>query len=121
MARRRRPSRVRKRPVPLRTLTLRQINARVARQRDRGSPVTLRAKLRVMRTRPRIDCRKVVLIDQFRERASPVVPQVNGFRSRSSNQLRQMRSQIVTATATKFLQEVRSPVGFVDFEAVAKD
>jgi len=71
--------------------------------------------------RPQVDRSEIILVDQFRQRAAPVVTQVDSFRPRSADHFRQMRRQIVTAAVAKFGEEVRGPVGFVHFEAVAED
>src|ERR1700684_4547483 len=121
MACRGRPSRIRERPVPLRTFALRQIDERVARESDSGRAVTLRAEPRVMLARPGVQRREIVLVDQFGQRSAPVVATVGSVGSGPGYELRQVRRQVVTAALAEFVEKVRRPIGLIYLEAVAED
>ena len=121
MARRSRPVRKRETAVPLRAFSLGQIHKRVARKRHRRRSVTLRAELRMMLARPRVQRSQIVLVNQLRQRPSPVVTHIGSLLRGPRGQLRQVRQKIVAAPRAKFLQQLRRPIRLVHFKAVAEN
>ncbi len=93
----------------------------LAGEADCRFSICLRTKFGVVRDRPIVNLRQVVLVDQLREGLSPVM--ANGLRGggSSGHQFGQMRQQIVTATALELCGKVCRPIRSIGFQGIGKN
>ena len=74
-----------------------------------------------MSVSPGVDLAKVILVDQFGQRFSPIMPDLFRFRTTAGHQFRQVRQQIVTAAASEFSRQIGRPVRAIGFKRIGKD
>ncbi len=106
--------------LPLRAFAFGQIDAGVARDGGGRDAVALDAEPRAALRRPGLHGREEPLVEQVRQRASPVVADRGGGRPGVEHERGQQRPQVVPAARLERLEEVAGPVGLVHFEAVAE-
>src|SRR5207249_5017925 len=99
----------------------RQIGERVRGYGGRRRAVPLEPEPSALRARPGRERRDEPLVEQLRERLTPVVPQRSRIGWHIRDEHREVRREIVAAARAELLEEVRGPVRFVHFEAVAED
>ncbi len=106
---------------PVRIFALRKIHQPVAGKGHRGLAISLATKLRAVSPCPLPERHQVVAVGKVRERTAPVAADGRGLGAGIAHQCQEMGPQVVAAPPAEFFHQVRSPVGPVDFQAVAED